>query len=62
MDINALMRQAQSMQRQMQKKQKEVEDKEFTISSNGGAIVTTIKGDKKILGIKIEEDLLDKMI
>ena len=28
MDINALMRQAQSMQRQMQKKQKEVEEKE----------------------------------
>ncbi len=60
MDINALMRQAQSMQKQMQKKQKEVEDKEFVVSSNGGAIVITIKGDKTILKIDIDEDLVDK--
>lgn len=60
MDINALMRQAQSMQRNMQKKQKEVEDKEFVIPSNGGAIVITIKGDKKVLNIEIDEDLIEK--
>ena len=60
MDINALMRQVQSMQRQMQKKQREVEEKEFVISSNGGAIVTTIKGDKTVLSIKIDEDLIEK--
>ena len=60
MDINALMRQAQSMQRNMQKKQKEVEAKEFVVSSNGGAIVITIKGDKTVLKIDIDEDLLDK--
>ena len=60
MDINALMRQAQSMQRQMQKKQKEVEDQEFVVSSNGGAITVTIKGDKRILSIDVDEDLLDK--
>ena len=60
MDINSLMRQAQSMQRNMQKKQKEVEDKEFVISSNGGAIVVTIKGNKKVLNIEIDEDLIEK--
>lgn len=60
MDINALMRQAQSMQRQMQKKQKEVEEKEFVVSSNGGAIVVTIKGDKTVLNIEIDEDLVEK--
>ena len=59
MDINALMRQAQSMQKQMAKKQKEVEDKEFVVSSNGGAIVITIKGDKKILNIEVDSDLID---
>ena len=58
MDMNALMRQAQSMQRQMAKKQKEVEEQEFVVSSNGGAIVITIKGDKKILKIEIDEDLI----
>ena len=60
MDINALMRQAQSMQKNIQKKQKEVEDKEFVVASNGGAIVITIKGDKKVLNVEIDEDLIDK--
>jgi DNA-binding YbaB/EbfC family protein len=59
MDMNALMRQAQSMQKQMIKKQKEVEEKEFTVASNGGAIQITIKGDKKVLKIEIDEDLID---
>ncbi len=59
MDMNALMRQAQSMQKQMAKKQKEVEEKEFIVSSNGGAIQITIKGDKKVLKIEIDEDLID---
>lgn len=60
MDINALMRQAQSMQRQMQKKQKEVHEKEFVVTSNGGAITITIKGDKTVLKVDIDEDLLEK--
>lgn len=59
MDINALMRQAQNMQKQMTKKQKEVEAKEFIVSSNGGAIVVTIMGDKKVTKIEIDEDLID---
>ena len=58
MDMNALMRQAQNMQRQMQKKQKEVEEKEFVVSSNGGAITITIMGSKKVNKIEIDEDLL----
>jgi DNA-binding YbaB/EbfC family protein len=56
--MNALMRQAQNMQRQMQKKQKEVEEKEFVVSSNGGAITITIMGNKKVNKIEIDEDLL----
>lgn len=60
MDINALMRQARSMQNQMQKKQKEVESKEFIVSSNGGAITVVIMGDKSVKSISVDEDLLDK--
>ena len=59
MDINALMRQAQNMQKQMQKKQKEIESKEFVVSSNGGAITITIMGDKTVKNINIDEDLID---
>ena len=60
MDLNALMRQAQTMQKQVQKKQKEVEDQTFEVASNGGAIVVTIQGNKNVLNIKIDEDLIDK--
>ena len=59
MDINALMRQAQNMQKQMQKKQKEIEGQEFTVSSNGGAITIVIMGDKTVKSIDIDSDLID---
>ena len=59
MDMNALMRQAQNMQRQMEKKQKEVEAMEFNVSTNGGAINITIMGNKKVTKIEIDPDLLD---
>ena len=58
MDMNALMRQAQNMQRVIQKKQKEVEETEFVVSSNGGAITINIMGSKKVNKIEIDEDLL----
>ena len=58
MDMNALMRQAQNMQRQLAKKQKEVEEKEFVVSSNGGVITINIMGNKKVNKIEIDEDLL----
>ena len=59
MDMNAIMRQAQNMQRQLAKKQKEVEEKEFVVTSNGGAITISIMGSKKVNSIVIDEDLLD---
>lgn len=59
MDMNALMRQAQNMQRQIQKKQKEVEETEFIVVSNGGAITINIMGNKKVNKIEIDQDLLD---
>lgn len=60
MDMNAMLRQAQAMQRQMSKKQKEVEEKEFNVSSAGGAIDIVIKGNKQILSVNVDEDLLNK--
>ena len=52
MNINALMQQAQKMQKEMAKKQKELEEKLFEIESAGGAI--------KFLFMEIE--LLRKLI
>lgn len=59
MNINALMQQAQKMQKQMEKKQKELESKEFDVSTNGGAIKIKMLGSKKLVSLEIEEDLID---
>ena len=59
MNINALMQQAQKMQKQMEKKQKELESKEFEVSTNGGAIKIKMLGSKKLVSLEIEEDLID---
>ena len=59
MNINALMQQAQKMQKQMEKKQKELESKEFEFTSNGGAIKIKMLGSKQLVSLEIEEDLID---
>ena len=60
MNMQALMQQAQKMQREMTKKQKEVESKEFEFTSNGGAIQIKMLGSKQITSLEIDEDLIDK--
>ena len=60
MNINALMQQAQKMQQQMAKKQKELESKEYEFVSGGGAIKIKMLGNKTMLSIDIDEDLIDK--
>ena len=60
MNLNAIMQQAQKMQQQMQKKQIELESKEFEFSSNGGAIKIKMLGNKQMISLNIDEDLIDK--
>ena len=59
MNINALMQQAQKMQKEMQKKQKELEEKLFEIESAGGAIKISIYGNRVIEKINIDKDAID---
>lgn len=59
MNINALMQQAQKMQREMAKKQKELEEKLFEIESAGGAIKISIYGNRTIEKIDIDKDAID---
>ena len=59
MDMNALMRQAQAMQRQMMKAQRELEAKLFELDSIGGAIHISIYGSKKLESITIDKDAID---
>lgn len=59
MNINALMQQAQKMQKEMAKKQKELEEKLFEIESAGGAIKISIYGNRTIEKIDIDKDAID---
>lgn len=59
MNMQALMQQAQKMQKEMQKKQKELENSTFNVSSAGGAINIVIKGDRQIEKIEIDKDAID---
>ena len=59
MNMQALMQQAQRMQREMQKNQQELEAKTFHIESAGGAISIDIKGTRQIESIQIDKDAID---
>ena len=54
-----LMKQAQKMQRQMEEQAKEMETKEFSATAGGGAVEVTVSGSKKILKIKLDEEVVD---
>ncbi len=59
MNMNMLMQQAQKMQKEMEKAQRELEAKVFEVKSAGGGITITIKGNKEILSIDIDESMID---
>lgn len=59
MNMQALMQQAQKMQREMQKKQAELEATSFEVESAGGAIRIKILGTRKIESITIDKDAID---
>ena len=52
-----LMKQAQKMQRQMEEQAKEMETKEFSATAGGGAVEVTVSGSKKILKVKLDDDV-----
>lgn len=59
MNINALMQQAQKMQRDLEKTQKELNATLFEFDSAGGAIHISIYGNRKIEKIDIDKDAID---
>ena len=59
MNMNALMQQAQKMQREMEKAQKNLEAKEFEVVSAGGGIKVIITGAKEIKSIDIDKEIIN---
>lgn len=58
-NMNNLIKQAQKMQREMEEMQKSLENKEFTATVGGGAVVAVANGKKQIVDIKIKKEVVD---
>ena len=58
-NIAQLMQQAQQMQDMMQTKQAELEDTEFPVSTSGGMVEVTIRGDYQVTAVKIKPEIID---
>jgi DNA-binding YbaB/EbfC family protein len=58
-DMNSMIRQAQKMQENMQQVQQELDQKEYTISSGGGAVEVNITGKREIKAITIKPEVVD---
>lgn len=58
MNIQAMMKQAQKLQKEMMNAKEEIDNKTYTVTNS--FVTATIKGNKTIENIKIEKENLDK--
>ncbi|WP_240376353.1 YbaB/EbfC family nucleoid-associated protein [Bacillus piscicola] len=58
-NMGNMMKQMQKMQKQMQKAQEELKDKTVEATAGGGAVKVVAAGDKRIVDIEIDEDVVD---
>ena len=59
MNINSLMKEAKKMQADLEKSQNELAIKTFEASAGGGAVSVKVNGEKKILDLKLQKDVVD---
>ena len=58
MNMQAMMQQAQKLQRDMMKAKNEIDEKKFT--STQGFLTIEMKGNKEVTSVKIDKENLDK--
>jgi DNA-binding YbaB/EbfC family protein len=58
-NMNNLIKSAQKLQQQMEDMQKGLEDKFFSASAGGGAVVATANGKKQLTEVKISPEVVD---
>ena len=59
MNINSLMKEAKKMQADLEKSQTELAAKQFEASAGGGAVTVKVNGEKKLLDLKLQKDVVD---
>lgn len=60
MNMQALLKQAQKMQKELSKVENELNQKEYESTMGGGVIKVTVKGNMEVESILINEELLEK--
>ena len=58
-NVKNLQKQMQQMQEELEKAQEELAVKEVTASSGGGMVEATVNGNKEVVSIKIDPEILD---
>lgn len=58
-NMNNMLRQAQKLQQQMEETQKEVAEKEFEVTSGGGAVKMVINGKREFVKMELDKDIVD---
>lgn len=59
MNPNAIMKQAQKMQRDMQQMQAEMENKTWSTTTGGGMITATVNGKHELIELAINPEAID---
>ena len=59
MNINSLMKEAKKMQADLEKSQTELAAKEFEASAGGGAVTVKVNGQKQILSLALQKEVVD---
>ena len=59
MNINSLMKEAKKMQADLEKSQTELASKEFEASAGGGAVTVKVNGQKQVIDLRLQKDVVD---
>lgn len=59
MNINSLMKEAKKMQADLEKNQQELAEKKFEASAGGNAVSVKVNGQKQILDLKLQKEVVD---
>lgn len=58
-NMQSMLRQAQKMQESIEEKKAELEEKEYVVSSGGGMVEITVKGNHEVKAIGINPEVVD---
>lgn len=58
-NMNNMMKQVQKLQKQMEEVQEDLKTKEVEASAGGGAVVARVNGNKEVVAIEIDKEVVD---